>query len=209
MAHIRKVDVRLPGKGNSNSHGARPVHLIITMIKWIRTSRLSIKNSLSLENEVPCFPSTRGHRDLRPSLPPHAVPGFIDAAFASSRFNGPASLALALDGGAVFVVDSNNHALRLLNLATGNVTTLVGSGQGFANGGAGSASFSFPRSIALSQSGTTAWVADTGNHAIREITLERFPTAGGSVSWRVGGVATLTGQPFTTDPKALPLNPRP
>jgi len=43
----RKVDGRLPGKGNSNSHGARPVHLIITMIKWIRTSRLSIKNSLS------------------------------------------------------------------------------------------------------------------------------------------------------------------
>ena len=28
----RKVDVRLPGKRNSNSHGARPVHLIITMI---------------------------------------------------------------------------------------------------------------------------------------------------------------------------------
>ena len=38
----RKVDVRLPGKENSNSHCARPVHLIITMIKWIRTSRLSI-----------------------------------------------------------------------------------------------------------------------------------------------------------------------
>ena len=44
----RKVDVRLPGKGNSNSHGARPVHLIISMVKWIQTSRLSIKNSLSL-----------------------------------------------------------------------------------------------------------------------------------------------------------------
>jgi len=43
----RKVDVRLLGKGNSNSHGARPVHQIITMIKWIRTSRLPIKNSLS------------------------------------------------------------------------------------------------------------------------------------------------------------------
>ena len=36
-ACTRKVDVRLPGKGNSDSHGARPVHLIITMIKWIRT----------------------------------------------------------------------------------------------------------------------------------------------------------------------------
>ena len=42
----RKVDVRLPEKGNSNSHGTRPVHQIITMITWIRTSRLSIKNSL-------------------------------------------------------------------------------------------------------------------------------------------------------------------
>ena len=47
----RKVDVRLTGNGNSNSHGARPVHLIITMIKWTRTSRLLIKNSLSLYTE--------------------------------------------------------------------------------------------------------------------------------------------------------------
>ena len=48
--HLRagEIDVRLPGKRISNSHGARPVHLIISMIKWIRTSRLSIKNSLSL-----------------------------------------------------------------------------------------------------------------------------------------------------------------
>jgi len=36
------------GKGNSNSHGARPVHLITTMIKWFRTSRLSTKNYLCL-----------------------------------------------------------------------------------------------------------------------------------------------------------------
>jgi hypothetical protein len=48
-ASPRKVDVRLPEKGNSNSLGARPVHLIITMIKWFRTSRLSTRNSLSLE----------------------------------------------------------------------------------------------------------------------------------------------------------------
>jgi len=50
LIDTRKVDVRLPGKRNSNSHGARPVYLIViivTMIKWIRTSRLSIKNSLS------------------------------------------------------------------------------------------------------------------------------------------------------------------
>jgi len=42
------VDVRQPGKGDSNSHGARPVHQIISIIKRIRTRRLSIKISLSL-----------------------------------------------------------------------------------------------------------------------------------------------------------------
>ena len=41
-----KVDISLPGKGNSNCHGARPVHQIISMIEWIWTSRLSIQNSL-------------------------------------------------------------------------------------------------------------------------------------------------------------------
>ena len=35
-------------KGNSTCHCARLVHLIITMMKWIRTSRLSIKNYPSL-----------------------------------------------------------------------------------------------------------------------------------------------------------------
>ena len=40
----RKVDIRLPGKGDSNSHGARPVH---QKHRWIRTRRLSIKNSLA------------------------------------------------------------------------------------------------------------------------------------------------------------------
>ena len=42
----RQIDVRLPGNENSNSHGARRVHLIMKLMKWIRTGRLSIKNFL-------------------------------------------------------------------------------------------------------------------------------------------------------------------
>ena len=64
MVGGEKVDVRLPGKRNSNSHGARPVHLIITMIKLIRTSRLSIKNSLSLGHLD--FEGERGARGNAP-----------------------------------------------------------------------------------------------------------------------------------------------
>ena len=41
-----EIDMRLPEKGNSNSHGARPVHQIVSMIKRTRNRRLSTKNSL-------------------------------------------------------------------------------------------------------------------------------------------------------------------
>ena len=44
---VKQVDVKLSAKWNSNSDGARPVHLIITMIEWFRTSGLSRKKSLS------------------------------------------------------------------------------------------------------------------------------------------------------------------
>ena len=47
VPRVRRVDSRIAGKGDSNSHGARPVHQIISMIKWIRTNRLSINNFLS------------------------------------------------------------------------------------------------------------------------------------------------------------------
>ena len=43
-----------------SSHGARPVHLITTMINWIRTSRLPIKNSLSASQDVNIAGEGRG-----------------------------------------------------------------------------------------------------------------------------------------------------
>ena len=62
------TQVRLPGNGNSNSHGARPVHLIITMIKWSGTSRLSIKKTVSSRRRASC--ARRGGRGgrRRPAL---------------------------------------------------------------------------------------------------------------------------------------------
>jgi len=52
----RTVDISLPGKGNSNSNGTRPVHQIISMITWIRTSRLSTKNSLDFASLGTAYP---------------------------------------------------------------------------------------------------------------------------------------------------------
>ena len=49
-------------KVNSNSHGARPVHLIITMIKWSRTSRRPSQPSPGALSRSPCTPRPCGTR---------------------------------------------------------------------------------------------------------------------------------------------------
>ena len=69
-SNTRKVDIRLPGKGESNSHGVRPVH---QKHRWIRTSRLSIKNSLSLQQKSPCLTQLTWETYVvppRPNYPP-------------------------------------------------------------------------------------------------------------------------------------------
>ena len=71
---IRSSD--LPGKGDSNSHGARPVHLIIMIIKKIRTSRLSI-NELCLSarssKRSPSRPTALTTLRLRCAKPSHTT----------------------------------------------------------------------------------------------------------------------------------------
>ena len=78
MVNARKVDVRLPVKGNSNSHGARPVRKIISMLHWIRTGRLSIKNSPPMKvNGV----GGRGWHRTREGRPDHPPPELDQTAF--------------------------------------------------------------------------------------------------------------------------------
>ena len=85
---LRKVDVRLPGKGNLNSHRARPVHLFITMIKRTRTSRLSTNNFLSLCRIRPTVCSTsRGcARHPTPHTPHHTPHTLLPQPYTQNRW---------------------------------------------------------------------------------------------------------------------------
>jgi len=65
LTHKRKVDVRLPGKGNPNSHGARPVHQIISTIKWILTHEHLLVNRRGKSSKTKWRPATS-----QPSTPP-------------------------------------------------------------------------------------------------------------------------------------------
>ena len=79
----------------------------------------------------------------------------------------------------VFIADSNHHRVVVAGL-DGSIQQTFGSGEpGLLDGPAASAAFQQPQGMALN--GRTLYVADTENHAIRSIDLER------------GEVATLAG----------------
>ena len=72
----------------------------------------------------------------------------------------------------LFIADSNHNRVVVLSLADSSVKEVIGSGQiGFADGGFEAASFNHPQGMALD--GTTLYVADTENHAIRAVDLEK------------------------------------
>jgi DNA-binding beta-propeller fold protein YncE len=55
--------------------------------------------------------------------------GFADGAAAEARFRQPQGLALSADGETLYVADTRNHAVRAVDLPTGRVTTIAGTGR--------------------------------------------------------------------------------
>jgi len=82
----------------------------------------------------------------------------------------PFGVAVAADG-TIYVADAGeSNRIRKIS-PDGNVTTLAGGGEGFADGAGTSASFNTPSALALGPDGNL-YVADTGNNRIRKITPE-------------------------------------
>lgn len=55
--------------------------------------------------------------------------GLRDGPADQARFNAPQGVALAPDGATLFVADTDNHALRRVDLASGQVATIAGTGE--------------------------------------------------------------------------------
>lgn len=103
--------------------------------------------------------------------------GAADGTGTAARFNEPASLAIDAAGTNLYVLDSDNHTVRRLVIATGAVSTMAGLAgtPGSANGDGSAARFNFPAGIAVSAAGS-AYIADTANHTIRLGLLPLAPT---------------------------------
>ncbi|MGW4443617.1 thioredoxin-like domain-containing protein [Streptomyces sp. NPDC004682] len=94
--------------------------------------------------------------------------GLTDGAAEQASFNEPQGLAL-LDDGAVVVADTVNHALRRLDLTTGEVTTLAGTGKQWMQGNptsgpARETALSSPWDVAVF--GGKVWIAMAGVHQL-------------------------------------------
>jgi len=109
--------------------------------------------------------------------------GATDGVGDAARFSYPYDVALSRDGSFALVADHANHTIRKVDIATGHVTTLAGSGRpGSIDGRGAAAEFQLPMSVTVSSDGTFALVADYGNNTIRKVIVA------------TGEVSTLAGK---------------
>ena len=111
--------------------------------------------------------------------------GDTNGAGASARFDNPQGIAYHAGSGQLYVADTGNHTVRLVDTVTGAVSTAAGLSDlpGSADGVLGQ--FRSPAGVALF--GSYVYVADAGNHMIR-----RFDSMTGVVTG-VAGAAGLAG----------------
>lgn len=92
-----------------------------------------------------------------------------------ATFNGPKELAVSPTGDIV-IVDTENHAIRLIDAKTGSIRTVAGDGKvgGTGDGGpATSARLDRPHGVAFTPDSGAVVIGDTNNHRVRKARLTR------------------------------------
>jgi len=127
--------------------------------------------------------------------------GLVNGTGTATEFNYPTGIAVDSSGN-LYVADCFNNVIRKVTfttsagVVTATVTTPYGSLTGVSgstNGAGNSASFYYPRDIAIDSTSTNLYVSDEGNNLIRKITI-----ATGQVS-TIGTAAN----PAFIDPKGI------
>jgi hypothetical protein len=117
----------------------------------------TIRKIVIATGEVTTFAGTAG------------ISGSMDGTGALARFK--SLVGITNDGTNLYVTDAGNNTIRKIVIATAEVVTLAGmvGSVGSGDGTGATASFSAPTGI--TSDGTSLYVADMGNHAIRKISF--------------------------------------
>jgi DNA-binding beta-propeller fold protein YncE len=135
--------------------------------------------------------------------------GFDDGTGTDSSFSSPQGL--VVDGDALYVADTNNHAIREIDLATGAVTTLAGTGaMGWPPIGGAVDNVELNSPWALELSGDHLYVANAGSHQIWTVDLienTAAPSVGSGAEGTSNGplLEAALAQPsgLTLDPEGI------
>lgn len=104
------------------------------------------------------------------------MPGFKDGSFETAEFRSPQGMALSPDGCTLFVADSGNHALRVIDLERQEVRTIAGTGRQcigpLAEGAGRDTKLNSPWDLQLSPEAETLYVAMAGSHQIAQVEWE-------------------------------------
>ena len=117
------------------------------------------------------------------------APGVVDATGVAASFSCP--LGITTDGSNLYIADSCNHLIRQIVIASGQVSTMAGTGSyGSVDAVGINASFYYPYDITMD--GSNLYVADWLNNKIRKIVISTdvVTTLAGSGS---GGYLDATG----------------
>jgi DNA-binding beta-propeller fold protein YncE len=111
----------------------------------------------------------------------------------------PGKVLADVAGGRLFIADSGNNRIVVAALDGTNAWTIGQGDAGLADGDAASARFHHPQGLALDASGETLYVADTGNHAVRQIDLRTRAVSTVAGTGRLGRAVIPPGPARSAD----------
>jgi hypothetical protein len=131
--------------------------------------------------------------------------GYVDGPGSSARFNLPLGVDIQQDVGQLYVADQNNHVIRYVTISTGDVGTLVGSGNSASSAADGygpDAECAQPIAVTLHPLGRYLYVTCQVGSIIKKISLEtQFmqTTFGGVISaaWTISTLYVPNGRANT------------
>ena len=146
------------------------------------SARLNNPSSVTIDQSGNLFISDKGNNRIRKvdlttliitTVAGNGAQGYDgDGGLATSaQLNNPVDVTIDVMDNVLYIVDSQNHRIRKINLSTGVIETAAGSGSGGYSGDSGiatSAQLNNPRSIVIDSKGDF-FISDKGNNRIRKV----------------------------------------